>query len=172
VPAAYQIAQVNIARAREPLDSRLLAEFVAALEPVNALADRSPGFVWRLQTEEGDATSIRAFEDELMIVNLSVWESIDALWRFVYDGKHLEVMRRRREWFERIERHLALWWVPAGHRPEVDEAKERLEHLRLRGPGAHAFTFKRHFPPPGGDAQQRSLRRSVTVGERNRRAAT
>lgn len=147
-PAAFQIAQVNVARARSPLDSPLLSEFVAALEPVNALADGSPGFVWRLQTEEGDATSIQAFEDELMIVNMSVWESIEALWSFVYDGDHLKVMRRRREWFERIESHMALWWIPAGHLPSVEEAKDRLEHLRRHGPDERVFTFKRRFPAP------------------------
>ncbi|MDP9187867.1 MAG: DUF3291 domain-containing protein [Actinomycetota bacterium] len=145
----HRIAQVNIARAKQPLDSPLLAEFVAALEPVNALADAAPGFVWRLQDETGDATSIRAYADELMIVNMSVWESIEALWEFVYDGGHLEVMRRRREWFSRIEGHTVLWWIPAGHIPTVEEAKQRLELLAEHGPAPDAFTFKRRFPPPG-----------------------
>lgn len=116
---------------------------------MNALADGSPGFVWRLQTDEGDATSIRAYDDELMIVNMSVWESVDALWGFVYSGDHLAVMRRRREWFERFDTQiLVLWWVPAGHVPTVDEAKERLEHLRAEGPSERAFTFKQRFPAP------------------------
>src|SRR5687767_189621 len=105
---AHHLAQLNVARTKAPLDSELLSGFVVALEPVNALADASPGFVWRLQTDEGDATSIRAFEDELMIVNMSVWESIEALWDFVYAGDHLSYMRRRREWFERIESHMVL----------------------------------------------------------------
>jgi hypothetical protein len=155
----FQIAQANIGRTRGPLDSELLAGFVAALEPINALADSSDGFVWRLQTEEGDATSLRPFEDELMIINMSVWESVEALWAFVYDSEHLEVMRRRRQWFERIENHMVLWWVPAGHEPSVEEAKERLEHLRFQGPSAEAFTFKSPFPAPssGAPAETRPL---------------
>lgn len=153
VAAEHQIAQVNIARAKAPLDTPLLAEFVAALEPVNALADDSPGFVWRLQDSDGDATSIRPFPDDLMIVNMSVWESIEALWGFVYGGGHLEVMRRRREWFSRIEGHQVLWWVPAGHPPAVEEALDRLELLSERGPTPEAFTFKRRFPAPGAASQ-------------------
>ena len=145
---AKHLAQLNIGRTKAPLHSELLSEFVAALEPVNALADSSQGFVWRLQTDEGDATSIRAFEDELMIVNMSVWESAEALWDFVYSGDHLAYMRRRREWFERIESHMVLWWVPAGHIPSVDEALDRLEHLRANGPSERAFTFKQRFPAP------------------------
>ena len=136
------LAQVNIALPSEPLDSPLLAEFVAALEPVNALADRSPGFVWRLQTEDGDATGIRAFGDDRLIVNMSVWESLEALRAFVYSGEHLAVMRRRREWFARMDAFLALWWVPLGHIPTVAEAEERLDHLRAHGPTSAAFTFR------------------------------
>ncbi len=152
-----QIAQLNIALPLEPLDSPALAEFVAALEPVNALADSSPGFVWRLQDETGDATSIRAFEDERLIVNMSVWESIEALWAFVHEGGHLAVMRRRREWFTRIaESHLCLWWVPSGELPTVEQARERLEHLQEHGPSPHAFTFKQRFEPVGYAAARRS----------------
>lgn len=148
-PIHHHVAQVNIARAKEPLDSELLAGFMAELEPVNALADAAPGFVWRLQTDEGDATSLRPYPDDLMIVNMSVWESIDRLWDFVYSDRHLAVMRRRREWFTRMENMQALWWVEAGHRPTVDEAKERLETLAAEGPTAAAFTFKRRFDPDG-----------------------
>jgi len=151
--SGHHLAQLNVARAKAPIDSPLLSEFVAALEPVNALADASPGFAWRLQTEEGDATSIRAFDDDLVIVNMSVWESVEALWSFVYAGDHLAVMRRRREWFERIERHLVLWWVPSGHRPSVEQAIDRLELLRRDGPSRQAFTFKRRFPAPGEATQ-------------------
>jgi hypothetical protein len=147
--AAFHLAQLNVARAKAPLDSPRLADFMAALDPVNELADAAPGFVWRLQTDEGDATSIRPYEDELMIVNMSVWESLQALWSYVYDSGHLDVMRRRREWFERIETHMVLWWVPAGHEPSVREAQERLELLRAEGPTPEAFTFKRRFDPPG-----------------------
>ena len=109
------IAQVNVARALDPLDSPALADFVAALAPVNALADAAPGFVWRLQTEDGDATGVRIWDDPRVIVNLSVWASLEALWAFVYGGAHVGVMQRRRQWFERpVESHMALWWVPGG----------------------------------------------------------
>jgi hypothetical protein len=150
---AWHIAQVNVALPREPLDTPALAEFVANLEPVNALADAAPGFVWRLEDERGDATSIRAFDDGRLIINMSVWESIEALWKFVYDGRHLEVMRRRRQWMTRIaESHMVLWWLPVGQPPTIDAAKARLEHLRRHGPTDRAFTFKRRFPAPGTDA--------------------
>ena len=146
----WQIAQVNIALPREPLDTPALAEFVAELEPVNALADSAPGFVWRLQDETGDATSIQAFDDERLIINMSVWESIEDLWRFVYDSHHLEVMRRRREWMRKLaESHMALWWIPAGHLPTPDEGRDRLDHLRSNEPSPHAFSFKQRHPPPG-----------------------
>ncbi len=121
--SALHVAQLNIGRALAPVDSPLLDDFNAALDPVNALADQAPGFVWRLQTDEGNATAIRAFdEDDRMIVNMSVWESIDALASFVYRSDHVAVMRRRREWFERIRVFMVLWWVPAGHMPSVEEA--------------------------------------------------
>ncbi|HSI79088.1 MAG TPA: DUF3291 domain-containing protein [Solirubrobacterales bacterium] len=146
----WHLAQVNIAVPHEPLESPVLAEFVALLDPVNAIADSTPGFVWRLQDESGDATSIRAFEDESILINLSVWDSIDALWQFVYDGRHLEVMRRRREWFTRLTAaHLALWWVQAGELPAPADGRERIDHLRTRGPTPQAFTFKRCFGPDG-----------------------
>jgi hypothetical protein len=148
--SAFHLAQLNIALAREPLDAPLLGEFVAALDPVNAAADASPGFVWRLQTEDGNATGIRGFGSDRMIVNLSLWESMEALRGFVYgDAGHLAVMRRRREWFERMaEAFLVLWWVPAGHIPTVAEAEERLDLLRALGPSQGAFSFRRHFAPP------------------------
>jgi heme-degrading monooxygenase HmoA len=130
------------------MDDPVMADFQAALDPINALADGAPGFVWRLQTEDGDATAIRPYEDERVMVNMSVWESLDALEQFVYRSGHIAVMRRRREWFERIKVFLALWWVPAGHEPTIDEAKERLAHLELNGPTPHAFTFKARFPDP------------------------
>jgi hypothetical protein len=149
----FELAQVNIALPLEPLDSPLLAEFVAQLEPVNAVADASPGFVWRLQTESGDATDIRGFADDRLIVNMSVWESLEALRAFVYSSRgHLDVMRRRREWFDRLRLHLVLWWVPAGHRPTVAEAEERMALLDALGPSPDAFTFRRHYPPPGAEA--------------------
>ena len=149
--ATHNLAQLNLARAKAPLDSAQLAEFMALLEPVNALADRSPGFVWRLQDEDGaGATGIRILDDDRLIVNLSVWESIEALWEFVYDSDHLDVMRRRREWFKRFESaHLVLWWVPAGHLPTVEEALARMDLLDANGPTPDAFTFKLRFEPLG-----------------------
>ncbi len=137
-----------MARLRAPLDSPLLADFVAQLDEINALGDRSPGFVWRLKTADGDATSIRVFDDESLIVNLTVWESIEALSAFAHRGAHRDVMRRRREWFEPMaEAYLALWWVPAGHRPSVEEAQDRLRYLRDHGPTPEVFTFRDRFSP-------------------------
>jgi heme-degrading monooxygenase HmoA len=141
---------VNIAVPIEPVESPLLAEFVAALDPINELADRSPGFVWRLQTEEGNATSLRAYDDDSIMVNMSVWETLEALRAFVYSSNHVGVMRRRREWFEHMaEAFLALWWVPVGHIPSIKEAEERLDHLREHGPSPFAFTFREHYEPLG-----------------------
>jgi heme-degrading monooxygenase HmoA len=149
--AAHHLAQVNLATLRAPLDAPELAGFVARLEPINALADGSPGFVWRLQTEDGDATAIRPFDDHRIMVNLSVWESLEALRTFVYASRHLDVMRHRRQWFHRMaEAYLALWWVPAGAIPTVAQAKDRLELLRRQGPTADAFTFRVPFPAPAG----------------------
>jgi hypothetical protein len=148
----YQLAQLNIGRMRAPTDDPLVAEFMAALDEINALAERSGGFVWRLQTEDGNATSIRPFDDELVLVNMSVWESVEALADFVYRTDHVALLRRRREWFERMEElYLVLWWVPRGHIPTVTEAVERLDHLRRHGPTPHAFTFRSVFSASGSD---------------------
>lgn len=138
-----------MARPHEPLGSDRLAGFVAGLDPINALAEATPGFVWRLQGEGGDATDIRAFDDPDMLINLTVWESVEALADFVFRTDHLGFLRRRREWFETPDAPAtALWWVPAGHCPSPAEAKERLARLTADGPTAHAFTFRRPFPPP------------------------
>jgi hypothetical protein len=151
----FTLAQVNIGRLRAPLDSPQLASFMAALDPVNAVADVAPGFVWRLQTEDGNATAVRAFEwDQAgsagVIMNMSVWDSVEALAAFVYSEQHRQVLRRRREWFEQMEEaFLALWWVPRGHIPTTGEAEDRIRHLRAHGPTPHAFTLRMHFPPPG-----------------------
>ena len=144
----WHVAQLNIGRMVAPITAPEVADFVANLEPINALADHSPGFVWRLQTDEGNATSVHAFDDELLLLNMSVWESIEALRAFTYTTAHTAVLRRRAEWFERLaEAHLVLWWVPAGHVPSVDEAIERLERLRRDGPTPAAFTFRVPFAP-------------------------
>ena len=149
---SFHIAQVNIGRPKAPVDAPLLADFKALLDPVNAVADAAPGFVWRLQDDAGNATSIAVYDDESLIVNMSVWASIDALWDFVYSSDHLAVMRRRREWFERMELFMCLWWVPAGHLPDVAEAEGRLDHLRKHGPTERAFTFKQRFPVPAAES--------------------
>lgn len=148
--ALYHLAQVNIALLREPIESGLLRDFVAELEPVNAAADVAPGFVWRLQTEDGDATSIRGFDSDEIIVNLSVWESAEALAEYVYKNEaHRAVLRKRHKWFHKMaESHVVLWWVPVGHVPTVAEAEERLAFLRAHGPTPIAFTFKQRFGPP------------------------
>lgn len=123
----WHLAQVNIATQRFPLESREMAGFVTALEPINALADTSPGFVWRLQTEDGDATALRVFEDDRILINMSVWESLEALRAYVYESRHLEFMRRRREWFDRMPAaYLALWWLPP----------ERSQPSRMPRPGS------------------------------------
>jgi hypothetical protein len=159
--SGYHVAQLNIGRLLASLDSTQLAPFVEALEPINAVADGAPGFVWRLQTEDGDATAIRAFDDDMLLVNMSVWESVEALADFVYRSDHVAVMRRRREFFERMaEAFMVLWWVPAGHRPSVDEAKDRLERLRRDGPTSEAFTFRSPFPAPDDDSMPSIVRSS------------
>jgi len=134
---------------RAPIDSPLLAEFVAGLEPINALADAAPGFVWRLQTEAGDATAIRPYDDDRIMVNMSVWSSVEVLKGFVHGAEHRAYLSRRREWFERMhEAIVALWWVEAGHLPTLDEAKDRLALLDRVGPSPAAFTFRTAFPAP------------------------
>ena len=150
--SAYELAQLNIAVMKEPLESPRMADFVANLERINALAESSPGFVWRLQTDEGDATALRPLGEETL-VNVSVWKDVAALNKYVYQSAHVEIMRRRKEWFERMrEAYVVLWWVPRGHRPTVGEAIAKLELLRAKGPTGEAFTFRRAFRPP--DAAQ------------------
>ncbi len=145
----WQLAQANIARAVAPIDDPAMAEFMALLDSVNALAESSPGFVWRLKSDGGNATDIPVTDDPLEILNLSVWESADALFDFVYRTRHTPVMARRREWFEKPARpHMVLWWVEAGHRPTVAEAIARLDQLAESGPTPDAFTFKQRFPAP------------------------
>ena len=145
----WHLAQLNVARALAPLEDPLLADFMAALDDVNALAEGSPGFVWRLKAEDGNATSIRVNDDPRLIVNMSVWESVEALFDFAYRSDHTRIMTRRREWFEKpTGAYMVLWWVPSGHRPDLDEALLRLQRLDREGPTAQAFTFKARFPAP------------------------
>ncbi|MFI0373910.1 DUF3291 domain-containing protein [Actinomadura sp. 1N219] len=145
-PSRFHLAQFNVATLLVPLDDPGMAGFLALLEPVNALADAAPGFVWRLVEEgEPDATGMRPAGEDV-IINFSVWESPEPLWDFVYRSAHLETMRRRREWFRRhVEAHLVLWWIPAGHVPTVEEAMERLALIRAHGPTPRAFTFNSSY---------------------------
>ncbi len=148
----YRLAQLNIAKLKAPIDSPELRDFVDNLDRINALAEGSRGFVWRLVGEGNDATSLRPFGDDV-IVNMSVWADMDALRAFVYASAHTSIMKRRREWFLRMaEVYLVLWWVPAGHEPSVDEAAARLARLRELGPTAEAFTFGEPFPAPDATA--------------------
>ena len=148
--SSFHLAQLNIGIPRGPLDGPVMKDFMDALDSVNAVADAAPGFVWRVQTDEGNATALRAFDDDSLMVNMSVWESLESLRAFVYSSRaHLDVMRRRREFFEQMsEVFVVLWWVEAEHVPTVPEAEERLTLLRAIGPSPDAFTFRRHFPPP------------------------
>jgi Domain of unknown function (DUF3291) len=145
----FRIARVNIGRIRAPLEDPLMDGFGNQLDVINALADATPGVVWRLQTEQGGAMGIRPFAgDERMASNMSVWESLETLQQFVYRSAHAAPLRDRRQWFEPIDGPiLALWWIPVGHIPTVAEAIERSELLKQRGPSPDVFTFRKPFPP-------------------------
>jgi hypothetical protein len=146
----WNLAQINIARMiGVNMNDPVMNTFVERLEEVNALAEGSRGFVWRLKDETNNATSINPYGDDRIIVNLSVWETMEDLMDFVFKGKHSDVMRRRKEWFENFGKPFTcFWYVPAGHAPSVNEAMERLEHLQQNGPSEHAFDFKTRFPEP------------------------
>jgi hypothetical protein len=144
----YELAQLNIAVMKESLESPSMADFVANLDRINALAERSDGFVWRLKDDDNNATAFRPLGPETL-VNLSVWRDVESLGGYVYRTAHAEIMRRRREWFARMrESHFVLWWVPEGTRPTVAQALERLERLRAAGPSPDAFTFGEAYGPP------------------------
>jgi hypothetical protein len=146
--SGFELAQLNVALMTEPLESPRMADFVANLDRINALAEDAPGFVWRLKDDEGNATALRPFGPD-MLVNLSVWQDVDSLRAFVYRSAHATIMSRREEWFEKMpQAFLVLWWIPAGHRPTLDEAKLKLDLLRDRGSTAEAFQFRSAFPPP------------------------
>jgi hypothetical protein len=144
----YQLAQLNLAKAKFPLDSKALRGFTDNLDRINLLAENSLGFIWRLQTEDGDATGIDHFGADT-IVNMSVWQDIESLHNYVYRSAHIEVMSRRKEWFHRFESvYAVLWWVELGHLPSLEESEQRLASLASKGPTSCAFTFKQSFPPP------------------------
>jgi len=146
--AEWQLAQLNIAHLKEPLDSELLVDFVANLDSINALAEQSPGFLWRLIDADADDLPNFGFDSEY-IVNLSVWDSIESLHDFVYRSAHLDVMRRKNEWFEQMPRaHMVLWWLPVGDRPGPADVMAKLDHLQKCGPTPTAFTFRQAFEKP------------------------
>jgi hypothetical protein len=148
----YELAQLNIARMRAPLDSPLMADFVGNIDRINRLAEARPGYVWRLGDEEGGATALRPFGEDTL-VNMSVWKDVESLRTFMFRTDHAVIMRRRHEWFVHMDdAYAVLWWIPAGHRPGLLEAWERLEHLRMHGASAHAFSLRTAFPAP--DAQE------------------
>jgi hypothetical protein len=141
----YHLAQINIAKMLAPLDSPIMADFVANLERINEVAEASEGFVWRLQ-DYGNATSIRIYDDDFLLVNMSVWKDVDSLFRYAYQSQHVEIFKRRKEWFEKMaQMHMALWFVPEDHHPSVEEATQRLDYLRANGETPYAFSFKKRF---------------------------
>ena len=147
--ATFHLAQINIGRLVAPMDDPRVRDFAQAIEAINLLAESSNGFLWRLKDETGNATSIQAFDDPLLIVNMSVWESLEALQHYAFQSGHAQYLRRRREWFEIMTTpHLALWWIPHGHIPTVEEAKQRLEYLEEKGETEFAFTFRKTFSVP------------------------
>ena len=159
--ADYHLAQINVALANAPFDSPELAEFLEQVDAINAPADQSPGFIWRLQTPEGNTTGVRINDDDRLFLNLTVWESVEALREYAYRSGHIDVMRRRKEWFVPYgSNYLAMWWVPAVTLPTVDEGLARIEYIDEYGASAHAFGFRQQFPP---ESQGSTARRLATI---------
>lgn len=153
----HHLAQINIGLLKAPMDAPETAGFAENLDRINALAEAQPGFVWRLTGEGNNATDIQMFDDPLQLLNMSVWTDLDALAAFVYRSDHRDVMRRRAEWFHKMELFMCLWWVPVGHEPTPEEAIARLAVLRRRGPSPEAFTFRNPFPAPGASEAPPSI---------------
>ncbi len=144
--AEFHLAQINIAQAQDAMESKTMQGFVDRLDEINALADSARGFIWRLQDEQGDATSIRAFDDPELLVNMSVWKDLGSLKNYVYKSLHVELIRDRDAWFNKmLKAHQALWWIPAGHIPSIEEGKEKLDYLQKHGVSKTAFTFSKPF---------------------------
>jgi Domain of unknown function (DUF3291) len=144
----YYLAQINVALMKAPIEAPIMAEFAAALNEVNAIAEQSPGFVWRLKTSSGNATDIQAYSDPKMLINLSVWRSVEQLKAYVYKSLHVEFFVRRRQWFEKLQgEHFAMWWILAEHLPTIEEGKAKLEYLSLHGDSPECFTFAKPYPP-------------------------
>ncbi|MEM1142956.1 MAG: DUF3291 domain-containing protein [Pseudomonadota bacterium] len=148
----WHVAQINVGTIKYPAEDPRMQGFMSRLDEINAIADTTPGFVWRLQSESGNATDIDVGGPALFIANMSVWESVEVLFDYVYRTTHRELMVKRRDWFEKPSSiYQALWWVPAGHVPSVEEGLERIERLKKHGPTPEAFTFKSRYPAPGCD---------------------
>ena len=148
----YHLAQINIAKFRLPQEHEANADFVSNLDRVNATAEAQPGFIWRFKGSGNDALDVQAFDDPMLAVNMSVWADMESLIKFVYRNEaHVSIMRRRKEWFDRVEIYQALWWVEKDRLPTLYEAKLRLELLRINGPSYSAFTFKKAYAPPSGE---------------------
>jgi hypothetical protein len=146
----YHLAQLNIARMLAAREDPIMADFFAQIDEINALAEKTPGFIWRLQTDEGDATALRVFDDDMMIINMSVWESVEPLYQFTYYSDHAAVYRRRQEWFHKLETPMmVMWWIPAGTVPTIEDAKAKLDYISTYGATPEAFTFKTCFDPQG-----------------------
>ena len=145
----FHLAQVNVAQAKADMDSDLMQGFVSRLDEINALAESAEGFIWRLQEDSGSATAIRVFDDPLLLINMSVWANLEALKHYVYKSLHVELIKDREVWFNKMgESHQALWWIPVDHIPSTEEAQKKLEYLRKNGPSADAFTFAKPYPTP------------------------
>ncbi|GAC13469.1 DUF3291 domain-containing protein [Aliiglaciecola lipolytica] len=145
----YHLAQLNIGKALDSIDSELMQEFAQGLDPINQIAEQSMGFIWRLKDESGNATDIHYFDDPNMLVNLSVWEDVESLKFFMFKTHHMDFLKQRKKWFETdLQDTYVLWWIPAGHIPEIPEALARLTQLREQGPSASAFTFAKVFHNP------------------------
>ena len=146
----WHLAVVNIAKPSHDLDSPEIAEFMDNLERINELGDNSPGAIWRYQDDSGAATDTRVFDDPTILINYTIWDSVESVKDYVYSGEHLDFFKRRSLWFAPLTDMpaLVMWWVPAGSVPELAEARTKIEHLRDNGPTADAFTFAKRFDPP------------------------
>jgi len=149
VNSEWHVAQINVGTIKYPQDDPRMSGFMNRLDEINALAERSPGYVWRMQSESGNATDIDVGGAALFIANMSVWVSVETLFDYVYKTVHREVMIQRRRWFERpADLYQALWWIPAGHIPSAEEGLFRIEVLKEKGPSPAAFTFNERFLAP------------------------
>ena len=161
--ATYQLAEINVARMKGyDINDPVMKEFVDNLGRVNKLAESSQGFVWRLKDESNNATSLNPYDDEQVIINISVWENIDSLERFTYQTFHTEFLRRRKEWFQKFGKaYLAMWWIPTGQFPTVEEAVARLDYLEANGPTERAFSFRKKYDSPSAAdlTKERSIAR-------------